>query len=128
MFVQLLFQTVVLGFWDTHCFLNLFKVFEQLVVFCFQLLYSMQLGVLVVLNYLLILHELIPLRFECLYLLLHAIDLFFELIKILSIATLHLCDDVLVAGDGGCHLVLELLELSLVPGCFFLLGLYLGNL
>jgi hypothetical protein len=37
-------------------------------------------------------------------------------------------DDVLVAGDGGGHLVLELLELFLVPRCLLLLGLYLGDL
>ena len=79
-------------------------------------------------NYLLVLHELVPLTFKCLNLLLHAIDFLLEFLEILGVSTLHLRNDILIAGDGGGHFLFELMELPLVAGCLLLLGLNLAYL
>ena len=58
----------------------------------------------------------------------HAINFFLEFLKILSVSTLDLSYDILVACNCGGHFLLELMELPFVTGCFLLLGLNLANL
>lgn len=74
-------------------------------------------------NYLLVLDQLVSLRFQCLDLLLHLVHFFFVLLHVLGVSVLDLGYDVLIACDSRRHLFLKLVKLAFISRCLLFLGL-----